>query len=397
MAPVSSGKRRIVRDAPGLFETLKDDVCRVGADLKKRGWRREIGASFSGLEAFYLTDANQARLQEMTFISRWLHRFWWLVKSLLMKLTPLRRVLLAIALVNILGLAGSSYYLGVSRSNQVSDDQRVQVARRSFKFVGVGEVMLIVLLMLELKDKLIARQELEAGRVVQLALMPERAPSVPGWDLWLYSEPANDVGGDLVDHMRIDEHRHGVALGDVAGKALPAALLMVKLQATLRALAPLFDTLGDLGRAVNRIVQRDGLPNRFATLVYLVLTECSGEVRVLNGGHMPPFVVRAGALDRLPPGSMALGIMADVTFIEQRVELSEGDALIVFSDGVSEAMNSSGDFFGDERIGAVIHGAAGEPAAEIGDRLLQALAAFVGDARPHDDVSLMVLRRVNHA
>jgi hypothetical protein len=379
MAPVSSGKRRSVRDAPGLFETLKDDVCRVGADLKKRGWRREIGASFSGLEAFYLTDADQASLQEMTFISRWLHRFWWLVKGLLMKLTPIRRVLLAIALVQI-----------------VSGDQRVQIYHTSFNFVGVGELLLIVILMLELKDKLIARQELEAGRVVQLALMPERAPSVPGWDLWLYSEPANDVGGDLVDHMRIDGHRHGVALGDVAGKALPAALLMVKLQATLRALAPLFDTLGDLGSAVNRIVQRDGLPNRFATLVYLVLTEHSGDVRVLNGGHMPPVVVRAGALDRLPPGSMALGIMADATFTEQRVELSEGDALIVFSDGVSEAMNSSGDFFGDERIGAIIHGAAGEPAAEIGDRLLQALEAFVGDARPHDDVSLMILRRVNH-
>jgi phosphoserine phosphatase RsbU/P len=125
---------------------------------------------------------------------------------------------------------------------------------------------------------------------------------LPGWDLWLYSEPANDVGGDLVDHMRIDGHRHGVALGDVAGKALPAALLMVKLQATLRALAPLFDTLGDLGSAL----QRDGPSNPFAALVYLVLTERSGDVRVLNGGHMPPVVVRAGALDRLPPGSMVI-------------------------------------------------------------------------------------------
>jgi serine phosphatase RsbU (regulator of sigma subunit) len=353
-------------------------VYHVGADLKKRGWRREVGASLSGLETFYLSEADQVRLREMTFIPRLLHRLWWLVKGLLMKLTPARRVLLAIVLVLI-----------------ASGDQRVQVGGRSVNFGGIGEVMLIVILMLELKDKLIARRELEAGRVVQLALMPERAPSVPGWDLWLYSEPANDVGGDLVDHMRIDAHRHGVALGDVAGKALPAALLMVKLQATLRALVPQFDALCDLGSAVNRIVQRDGLPNRFATLVYLVLTERSGEVRVLNGGHPPPVVVRAGALDRLPPGSMALGIMADATFTEQRVELSEGDALIVFSDGVSEAMNSSGDFFGDERIGAVIHAAAGEPAAQIGGRLLQALEGFVGDARPHDDVSLMVLRRVN--
>ena len=380
MAPVSSSERRRLPNAPGLFETLKDDICHVGADLKKRGWRREIGASFSGLEAFYLSDADQARLHEMTFISRWLHRLWWLVKGLLMKLTPARRVLLAIALVQI-----------------VSGDQRVQIGHTSFNFVGVGELMLIVILMLELKDKLIARQELGGG--------PCRAVGAHA------GTGAGRAGVGLVVVQRACQRRRRRPRRPHADRrtspwrrarrrrrqSAPAALLMVKLQATLRALAPQFDSLGDLGGAVNRIVQRDGLPNRFATLVYLVLTECSGEVRVLNGGHMPPVVVRAGALDRLPPGSMALGIMADATFTEQRVELSEGDALIVFSDGVSEAMNSSGDFFGDERIGAVIQGAVGEPAAEIGDRLLQALQAFVGDAPSHDDVSLMVLRRVNHA
>src|SRR5512138_3275825 len=91
-------------------------------------------------------------------------------------------------------------------------------------------------LMLELKDKLLARSELEAGRTVQLALMPDRPPVVPGWDIWLYSRSANDVGGDLVDYLQIDPQRLGVMLGDVAGKGLPAALLMAKLQATLRAL-----------------------------------------------------------------------------------------------------------------------------------------------------------------
>ena len=92
-----------------------------------------------------------------------------------------------------------------------------------------GGIILIAVLMLELKDKLAARDELEAGRTVQLALMPESSPAVPGWDLWLHTEPANDVGGDLIDHLQIDDSHHGVALGDVSGKALPAALLMVKL------------------------------------------------------------------------------------------------------------------------------------------------------------------------
>ena len=365
------------RSDPGLFKTLADDARSVSADLQKRGWRREFGGAFSGLEAFYLSEDNRARLQGMSSVGRWLHRLWWLIEGLLMKLTPVRRVLLALALVQVV--------VGV---------QRVQFGNVSISFVGVGEVLLVIILMLELKDKLIARRELEAGRAVQLALMPEATPPVPGWEVWLHNEPANDVGGDLVDHMKIDARRHGVALGDVAGKALPAALLMVKLQATLRALAPQFDGLGDLGSAVNRIVQRDGLPNRFATLIYLVLTEGSGEVRVLNAGHMPPVVMRAGALDRLPPGSMALGIMPEATFAEQRVELSDGDVLIAFSDGVSEAMDASGDFFGDERLSAAIREAAGRPAAVIGERLLQAVHAFVGDAPRHDDVSLMILRRV---
>jgi hypothetical protein len=363
-----------------VFKTLADDARGVSADLQKRGWRREFAGALSGLESFYLSQDNQVRLQAMPFVRRWLYRLWWLVEGLLMKLTPIRRVLFVIALVQIL-----------------VGDQRVQIGNSSVSFVGVGEVLLVIILMLELKDKLIARQELEAGRAVQLALMPEATPPVPGWEIWLHNEPANDVGGDLIDHMKIDGRRHGVALGDVAGKALPAALLMVKLQATLRALAPQFDGLSDLGRAVNRILTRDGLPNRFATLVYLVLTEGSGEVRVLNAGHMPPVTIRAGVLDRLPFGSMALGIVPEATFTEQRVVLSEGDVLIAYSDGISEAMDASGDFFGEERLSAALREAAGEPAAVMGERLLQAVHAFVGTAPRHDDVSLMVVRRRDRA
>ncbi len=247
--------------------------------------------------------------------------------------------------------------------------------------------------MLELKDKLAARGELEAGRTVQLALMPESSPAVPGWDLWLHTEPANDVGGDLIDHLQIDDSHHGVALGDVSGKALPAALLMVKLQATLRALTPQFDRLSDLGAAINRILERDGLANGFATLVYLVLATDSGDVRVLNAGHMPPLVARGRAIDRMDYGSMALGMMPDATFSEQRVALADGDVLVVYSDGITEAMNESGDFFGDERLRAAIQATTGQPVEAIGMEILRALQTFVGDAPPHDDVSLMLLKR----
>ena len=344
----------------------------------KRGVRREIGSTVSGLETFYLSEEERQRLTEMRPLRRMLHRLVWLVKSLLMKLTPARRVLLAFALAFVLVGAG-----------------RVEVGavRIVYSFRTLGDVLLFVLLMLELKDKLLARDELEAGRTVQIALMPERSPLVSGWDLWLYTEPANDVGGDLIDHLQIDDRRHGVALGDVAGKALPAALLMVKLQATLRALVPQFDSFSELGTAINRILVRDGLSNRFATLVYLILTCDSGAVRVLNAGHMPPLVIRGRAIEEMARGSMALGLMPDSPFVEQRVELSKGNVIIVYSDGITEAMNVAGEFFGDERLRAGIQETAGQPVAAIGARILQALEIFVGDAPPHDDVSLVVLRR----
>ncbi len=348
-------------------------------DVRRRGVRREIGGTLSELEAFYLSEEARKELARLPAVPRLAHRLWRLIKSLLLKLTPARRVLLALGL-----------FLAVAQIQYTA-------AHVSVNLRWLGDSLLVVVLMLELKDKLIARDELQAGRAVQLALMPPRAPAVPGWDVWMYSEPANDVGGDLVDHLQVDDRHHGLALGDVAGKALPAALLMVKLQATLRALIPQSETLADFGARVNRILVRDGLTNRFATLVYLVVTANAGDVQILNAGHPPPLLLRRGAIEELPRGSVALGILPEATFFEQRAELAEGDTLVVYSDGVTEASNAADEFFGEERVREALRQVADEPAAAIGARVLAALTAFVGDAPAHDDVSIVVLRRGSDA
>jgi phosphoserine phosphatase RsbU/P len=228
---------------------------------------------------------------------------------------------------------------------------------------------------------------------VQLALMPTATPSIPGWDIWLHTQPANDVGGDLVDHLPMRGDRHAIALGDVAGKALPAALLSVKLQATLRALAPQCATLSILGAEVNRIFCRDGLPSRFASLVYLDVHAMSGHVRVLNAGHMPPIVARANGASAMARGSVVLGIMEGAAYPEQSIDLDAGDVLVVYSDGVSEAINEAGDFFGDERIATLAESSRSLPARAIGERLRNAVAAHLGDQAPNDDVSIMILKR----
>ena len=192
-------------------------------------------------------------------------------------------------------------------------------------------------------------------------------------------------------------HVHFELFGDVAGKGLPAALLMAKLQSTLRALAVDEPSLAALGQKMNYLFCRDGLPNRFATLVYLEVTACSGSVRVLNAGHLPPIVLRGTCIEELPRGSMALGLMPEAIFSEAHVELADRDVLMVFSDGLTEAVNDRDEFFGDERLRARLPALAGLAARDLGTRVVTAVDEFVGDAKPHDDLSLIVLRRVPSA
>jgi sigma-B regulation protein RsbU (phosphoserine phosphatase) len=237
-----------------------------------------------------------------------------------------------------------------------------------------------------------------------IALMPHPTPVFPGWDIWLFTRPANDVGGDLVDFLKIDDNRAFIVLGDVAGKGLPAALLMAKLQATLRALAPEFTSLSEIGSRVNTILNRDGLPNRFATLVYLEVSPVSGCVRVLNAGHMPPLLmevrtsaqgVKTTIVGEMATGSLALSLLPDAHYAEQTVDLAPGDTMIVYSDGVTEAMDDKQDFFGDDRLRAMLPALSSLPVAQVGGRIVDAVDTFVGSARPHDDLSVVVLRRAS--
>jgi len=141
-------------------------------------------------------------------------------------------------------------------------------------------IIFLFIIALELKDKLHAKSELEEGRAVQKALMPETIPDVAGWDIWLYTKPANDVCGDLLDFLKLSEEKVCISIGDVAGKGLSAALLMAKLQSTIRAIVPDYNSLMELGEKINRIFCRDSLPKLFASLVYVELDVTSGKIKI---------------------------------------------------------------------------------------------------------------------
>lgn len=341
--------------------------------------RRAVKRTFEDLEAFYLSEEKRQRLAGMGLLRRWLYLSAWLLKSLFLRLTPTRRVLLLVAIVL---LWGRAQWRGDAGSVQID-------------FAGLAIVLLLVLLALELKDKLVATSELQAGRVVQQALLPKEAPQLAGWDVWISTRPANEVGGDLVDVVRHEDGSVGLVLADVSGKGLPAALLMARLQATLLAFVPERASLAVLASRLHDVLSKRGLENRFATLVYLEIEPGSSRLRLVNAGHMPPLVVGAGPIRPLPRGGPALGIPMAPRYEEQALDLGAGEALVVYSDGVSEAMDGGGAFFGEERLYASLQETAGRPAAEVARGLLGTLEAFVGDARWHDDVSLLVVRRAS--
>ena len=370
---MSDPDKRNPRTNPHLGQVVLDD-------LRQTKFNRDYLREMRDLYSFYLDDERRTKLAGMGRIRRAFMLLGWLLKSLLMKLSPPRRLMLVVALL--LAFAGPRFIT----TEQFSVDLRPW-----------GFVLLLVVLMLELKDKLVARDEIEIARQVQLALLPREHPRLPGWALWSCSRPANDVGGDLVDYIELDGFRHGVVLGDVAGKGLGAALLTAKLQATLRALVPDAVSLDDLGMQVNKIFYRDGLSNRYATLFYSELEYNSGQLRYLNAGHNPAFLIRADSVEKLGASSLPVGMMESTNYAEGSLQLQPGDVLLIYSDGLSEATNSRGEEFGVKRIEAMLPAlrATTPPTPEaIGNKILKEVDRFLGDARPTDDLSLVIISKL---
>lgn len=346
------------------------------ADLRETKISRDYFRELKDLYYFYLDDESRTRLAGMGRPWATISLLFWILKSLLLKLSGPRRILLLLSLF--LVIMGAPMIEVMGRS--VTTDLRPW-----------GYLVLLVVLMLELKDKLLARDEIQIARQVQLALLPREHPVLPGWSVWSYSRPANDVGGDLVDYIAVDGFRHGVLLGDVAGKGLGAALLTAKLQATLRALVPDAASLEDLGTRVNTIFYRDGLANRYATLFYVEIEYHSGSLRWLNAGHNPAFIIRRDSLERMRASSYPVGMMEKTDYTEGAEQLEPGDVMLAYSDGLTEAANVEGEEFGMRRLEAALPQLRGLTPEAAGKRLLADVDRFLGDSPVTDDLSLIVV------
>jgi sigma-B regulation protein RsbU (phosphoserine phosphatase) len=332
---------------------------------------------------FYMKESDAEELQGHRGLRRWFRIVKILFWSLLMKLTPARRVLLLVSVV-FLVMSGPK----VRFTNNFAFDVNLET---------VAALAFLFLLSLELADKVTMKRDLEIAREIQTWLVPSTPPEVAGADIAFATRPQNSVAGDYYDAFypnSTEPERLMLVIADVAGKSVPAALLMATLQASLRTIAGEHVPLADLVARLNRYASAHSLNGlRFTTAVLSEYNPVSRRLVYVNAGHNAPILRRAnGGCEILDVGGLPLGIRSDEEYETASLELRPGDALILFTDGVVEAFNESGEEFGNTRWLDAIHNLPDSSAQQSLQFLMKRVDAFVGATRQSDDITCLVFR-----
>lgn len=231
-------------------------------------------------------------------------------------------------------------------------------------------------------------RDLQAARSIQTEMLPRDWQPPPGWDLAVRLTPAQEVGGDFYDLISLGEGRFGVAVGDAAGKGLPAALLMASTVSLLRSHAPLHDRPGAVLAAVNRLLCSSLPPMTFVTAAYAVVDTGRREVTIASAGHLPPII---GGREAEPISSLPLGVEPDVHYLERTYSLGPGESFLLYSDGVVEARDQTGGLLGTSRVEELM-GQSGATAGALLEGLVAAVAQHVDGSRSlADDMTVLVL------
>jgi sigma-B regulation protein RsbU (phosphoserine phosphatase) len=238
-------------------------------------------------------------------------------------------------------------------------------------------------------------RELEIAQEVQAHFFPQRLPTVPGLDYCGHCRPAREIGGDYYDFLELPEGRLGIAIGDVSGKGIGAALLMASLEASLRAQASVRHDLAELMNRIDKLVYEASSANRYATLFYAEYDSRSRRLPYVNAGHNPPVILRRSGREcevlRLETGGPVIGLLRQ-RYEQESFLLEPGDQVVLFTDGVSESMNACDEEWGEDRLIEFAKACHGLPASEVMTQILTAAEAFSAGAAQHDDMTLVVLR-----
>jgi phosphoserine phosphatase RsbU/P len=323
---------------------------------------------------------------------RFLHvakQFFW---AILEKLSPARRVVLLVALVLIL------------LPNVESGGDRGKGLEVQFESRLSGGLLMFGLLILELTDRVVMKRDLQIAKEIQAWLLPARPPQVPGLEIAFATRPANTVAGDYYDvfpRRRFDastadasKESFLIAVADVAGKSVPAAMLMATIQASLRTLCTTPGPLTELVERMNRYACTNSQNGRRFTTAFIAEYEPASRVlNYVNAGHNAPILRRrSGKIEELSEGGLPLGVMEDSRYECGTVTMEPGDMLAAFTDGLVEAENTRSEEYGGARFVAVLQASAAAPAESILNSVLLDIDRFVGTAPQHDDVTLMLLK-----
>jgi sigma-B regulation protein RsbU (phosphoserine phosphatase) len=235
--------------------------------------------------------------------------------------------------------------------------------------------------------------ELDVAKALQIAILPATFPAKPGCDGAARMIPATTMGGDFYDFIELPDGRIGLVMADVSGKGVPAAFFMAVALTNLRGFAVLCSGPGECVARTNEVLCRENPMDLFVTVFYAVIDPATGVLTYTNGGHNPPYVRRAnGSVEALGgTGGLVLGAMPDVEYPEHTVQLSPGDLLVLYTDGVTEAFNPADEAYGTERLIAEVEAHGGGPAAALVERIFHSVTTFAGTAPQSDDITLAVL------
>jgi sigma-B regulation protein RsbU (phosphoserine phosphatase) len=366
-----------------------------------RFWRRvtdglEVSQLWSQFESeartsyrLYSKDVEAKTPDGLTARGHRLHvvkEFFWAVFE---KLSPARRVLLLLSLILLVIPHAAIEYTGRGGNVDVIE----------FDLHFWAALLLLILLMLEIADRVVMKRDLQIAREIQTWLLPGVPPQIPGLAIAYATRPANTVAGDYYDVFprpgrSQEDNRVVLAVADVAGKSIPAAMLMATFQASLKTLSTAQVALPELASNMNRYAcsnSQGGL--RFTTAFLAEYDPVRCTVNYINAGHNNPILRRAnGQIERLDVGGLPFGILPDAKYDSATVTLAPGDWLIIFTDGLVEAENARQEDYGETRLLTAIEAGKSVEPQEMLKRLMAEVDLFVGNTPQHDDVTCMLLK-----
>ena len=349
---------------------------------------------------FFTRHIDEAAFTELPPLQQFALRARLLFLAFTLKLSPARRALFGVSLVAfVIGLLELFEGIGFVRVPVVPFllelPLPVLVWSDGTGWLAIGFVLVNLLVLLEVADRLSLKNDLEVAREIQLAMLPQQTHAVRDLEAAGRTRPANTVGGDCYDILRLPDGRLLVMLGDVSGKGSPAALLMALAIAMLRTLAAEDLPLVGLMERLNRLVYEQTPGSRFITMFVAAIDPACGELTYINAGQTPPLLRRRnGTVEQLTTGGIALGMFDRATYEAAQLTLDPGDLLVAYSDGVTEAEDPTGVAFDEAGLRRVLEAHHARGLDHLGEAIVAAVVAHADSARLADDLTVLAARRL---